>query len=110
MELSGDDPFVVGIQNHEVLRSFGRNVITTGEVTAIEQNRSISFRSLSGPVPVKEPRSFQAVGDQTKLTFHLEGELDAFYSILWIFMSGASRRKMADSLDKRKGLLEDQRQ
>jgi hypothetical protein len=109
MELSGDDPFEIGVQVREDLRSFGRNVVTTGEVTAVEPNRSMIFRSLTGPIPVEVLRTFQAVGEQTKFTFNLKGELDTFYSILWTFMSGSSRRKMAESLEKLKGLLEDQR-
>ena len=108
MELSGADPFEVGVQVREVLRSFGRDVISTGEVTAVEPNRSITFRSLTGPIPVEGLRSFQAVEDQTKFIFFLKGELDTFYSILWIVMSGTYQRQMADSLNRLKGLIEEQ--
>jgi uncharacterized membrane protein len=109
MELSGADPFEVDVQIREVLRSFGRNVVSTGEVTAVEPNKSITFRSLTGPIPVEGMRLFQEVGEQTRFTFCLKGELDTFYSIMWIFMSGTFRRQIADSLEKLRGLLEDQR-
>ena len=64
----------IGAGSHVIETSilFGRRVVTESVLTAYEPNRRVDFESVSGPFRVRGSRTFEPVGDGTRVTSQLE--------------------------------------
>jgi len=70
---SGDG---VGAVYRQVVRGPGGRAIDADyEITALEQDARIAFRTITGPVRPTGEFAFEAMGEATILTFTLEAEL-----------------------------------
>jgi len=96
----------VGTKTTEVLRAYGRQLLTEAEVTGFVPNQRADFRAISGPMPVSGSRIFEARGEQTLVTYAIEGELDAVFSLLWPLLRKSYRRQVAGDLQHLKQRLE----
>ncbi len=66
-----DGPIGVGTHFREVRKFMGRETTTVHELVEYVRERTISFRSISGPMPVEGTYSVNPLGESTRLTFTL---------------------------------------
>jgi uncharacterized membrane protein len=79
-KVSGDG---VGTVYRQVVRGpGGRAVDADYEITALEQDRRIAFRTIAGPVRPEGEFALEAMGDATILTFTLDAKLSGWKRLL----------------------------
>ena len=84
----------------------GRPVDADYEITALEPERRIAFRTIAGPVRPEGEFSFEAMGDATILTFRLHVELSGWKRlVLGRAVESTMAAEMA-ALDRLQDLLE----
>jgi uncharacterized protein YndB with AHSA1/START domain len=101
-------PIGVGTTSTRVIQFLGRRMESTYEVTEYEPQARIYSRSTTGPVPIEERFTFQAVADGTQVT--LVGELDAagFFKLAEPVLARMVKRQVENDAGTLKDLLEAQ--
>lgn len=80
----------------------------TSEITALEPNRSISFKGASGPLSIEGTWRFEATSEGTRLTGAFQVEPGGFFKVAGpVFASQLKKQTDAD-LQRLKALLEAQ--
>lgn len=108
MTLEEDDPFKVGNTAYEVIQMYGRQTVTKTVITEVQPGRLLSFKSISGPMPITGVRQFEPVDGATRYSVTLKGELNFFFSILWRFRRKSFHNMIIESLERLKHILESQ--
>ena len=84
----------------------GRRIAADYEITELEPDRRIAFRTIAGPVRPEGEFTFEAMGDATIVTFLLRAELSGWKRLV---MSGPVQSTMnaeMGALDALRDLLE----
>jgi uncharacterized membrane protein len=103
-KVSGDG--VGAVYRQGVRGPGGRRIDADYEITGLEQDRHIGFRTIAGPVRPEGDFNFEAMGDATIVTFSLRAELSGWKRLL---MSGPVQSTMdaeMRTLDELRDLLE----
>lgn len=101
------DPPRVGARTTLVGRLFGRDLDTVYEVTELEPNRSVTWRGVSGPLPLVFTRSVEGVeGDEggTRITF-VYGPAGRLGAVVMPLLAGVGRRQLVGDLPALRELL-----
>jgi uncharacterized protein YndB with AHSA1/START domain len=89
-------PEEVGTQYTEVRKFMGREMKTTLEITALEENKKYAAKTLSGPVPYDVTITFEAVPGGTEMTTVVEGEPGGFFKLA----EGAVTKQLGNNLEE----------
>jgi uncharacterized membrane protein len=101
---SGDG---VGAVYRQVVRGpGGRPVDADYEITALEQDERIAFRTIAGPVRPEGAFALEAMGDATILTFTLEAKLSGWKRLLLGGLVQATMNAEMAALDQLQEVLE----
>ena len=84
----------------------GFNTTTEHEIVKYAMERTISFRSVSGPVPVAGTYTFNSLGESTRLTFMLVLSPKGAMALLGGFMARFTRRDLEKNYRVLKALPE----
>jgi uncharacterized membrane protein len=96
----------VGTQFIEVRKFMGREMKTTLEITALEENKKYGAKTLSGPVPYEVTVTFDTVGDSTKMTTNIEGEPGGFFKLAESAVTKQLENSLKEDGAKLKAILE----
>ena len=84
----------------------GRDMKTTLEITAFEPNAKWAAKVVKGPVPYEVMSTFEAVGEGTKMTTHVEGEPKGFFKVAEGMVSGQLEKSLEEDSQRLKALVE----
>jgi uncharacterized protein YndB with AHSA1/START domain len=84
----------VGGQYTEVRKFMGREMRTTLEITALEENKKYIAKTLTGPVPYEVTVTFEEDDGGTKMTTVVEAEPGGFFKLA----EGAVKKQLETSL------------
>ena len=99
-------PIAVGSRAVEIRKFLGRRMESTMEVTGFEQDRELSFRVLSGPVPFQVTQKLEAVSGGTRVDLVAEGEPGGFFKMAEPLVARALRRQIETDFATMKDILE----
>jgi len=97
---------MVGSRYTEVRKFMGRDMKTTLELTALVPNAKWAAKVVKGPVPYEVMTTFEAVGEGTKMTTHVEGEPTGFFKVAEGMVSGQLEKSLEEDNQRLKALLE----
>jgi uncharacterized membrane protein len=103
-----DGPPTVGAKVTEVVSFLGVKLETTGEITALEPNRSISIKATGGPTSAEETWRFEATGEGTRLSGTLQAEPGGLFKVAGPLLAGQLKKQIEADLQRLKALLEAQ--
>jgi len=104
VEPEGDN--AVGGKYTEVRKFLGREMKTTLEVTAFEQNAKWAAKALTGPVPYEATTTFQAVNGGTKIFTRVEAEPSGFFKVAQGAVQSQLDKSLEEDLQRLKEILE----
>ena len=97
----------VGAVYRQVVRGpGGRAVDADFEITVLEQDQRIGFRTIAGPVRPEGEFALEAMGDATILTFTLEAKLSGWKRLLLGGLVQSSMNAEMRGLDQLQEVLE----
>jgi uncharacterized membrane protein len=103
-----DGPPGIGTK-HTFVRSFmGRRMEASNEYVAYEPGRIITFKTISGPVPLEASYLFEPVAGGTQLTSKIAMDAKGLVSLAEPLIARSLRREMDAAFVALKGLLEGQ--
>jgi len=103
-KVSGDG---VGTVYRQVVRGpGGRAVDADYEITALEPDRRIAFRTIAGPVRPEGEFELEALGDATILTFTLDAKLSGWKRLLLGGLVQSTMNSEMAALDQLQEVLE----
>jgi uncharacterized membrane protein len=106
VEVTPDGPATVGTQVKAVASFLGVKLEPTTEITALEPNRSFSFKGTSGPASIEATFRFEAAGSGTRLSATFQVEPGGLFKVAGpIFASQFKKQQEAD-FQRLKELLE----
>ena len=86
----------LGTKYTEVRKFMGKEMNTTLEVTALEENKLYAAKTLDGPVSYEVTVTFEADGAGTKMTTAVEAEPGGFFKLA----EGMVKKQLAQSLQE----------
>ena len=101
-----DGPPAVGTQVTKVGSFLGVKLEATNEITALEHNRSLSFKGTSGPASMEGTFRFEAVGEGTRLSGTFQVEPGGLFKMAGPLFASQARKQMEADLQRLKELLE----
>ena len=78
---TSEGPVGVGSTGSEVLQFLGRRMETSYEITEFEQDKKLSFKTTSGPVPMEGGYLLEASGGGTRIAFSIQGDASGFFKL-----------------------------
>lgn len=84
----------------------GRQFSQTIEATEYEVNRKVSYKSITGPLPVSDHRIFERAGTATLVTLQLDGEPGGFFKLADPILAVLGRKQFETDLASLKTILE----
>jgi uncharacterized membrane protein len=103
-----DGPPAVGTQVTGVGSFLGVKLESTGQITALEPNRSLSFKGSSGPASMEATIRFEAVGEGTRLSATFQVEPGGLFKMAGPLFASQAKKQMEADLQRLKELLEAQ--
>jgi uncharacterized membrane protein len=98
----------VGTKGRQVGSFLGVKLEATSEITAMEPNRSLSFKASSGPACMEATWQFEAAGEGTRLSATYQIEPGGLFKVVGpVFASQFKKQQEAD-FQRLKKLLEAQ--
>lgn len=101
-------PMSVGTQFTEVRRMMGREMDQTMEVTAYEENRRWSFRSIEAAMPHEAHLTFEPVGDGTRINLTSIGRPAGLMKLVTPLIGRQLKKEFVADFENLKRLLENQ--
>ncbi len=95
-----------GTQYSYVAKLLGRELESTGEVTAFDLNKRFAWKTTSGPMPLKADCSFESVAGGTKLTITAQGDPGTYFGMADEILDRVVRRQALADAESLKDLLE----
>ena len=99
-------PTDLGTRFREVRRFMGRDTTTVHEIVEYVRERTISFRSVSGPVPIEGTYSFSSLGESTRLTLTLVISPRGVMAPLGRYLAWSTKRDLQKYYRVLKALIE----
>lgn len=104
--VEGGGPVQAGSKITEVRKFLGRELRSTLEVTALEENKTFNLKVLEGPIPFLIQQDFEAVDGKTKIVVVGEGEPGGMFKLAEPLVGKAAERQMKADFETLKDLLE----
>ena len=101
-----EGPTHVGTRIIEVRSFLGRKIESTSEITELEPNKRLVFKSVFGPFPYKGTYSFESLGKTTRVTLDAEAEPKGFYKLAEGILAGGMKKQLETDVAQAKQLLE----
>ncbi len=95
-----------GLQYRYTFEAYGRNFETTGVITHFVPNRSYSFETTSGMIPISGEYTFETVRGRTRVTFSGGLRTGGFARLLRPFVTSAAEAHFEENLRRLKAELE----
>jgi uncharacterized membrane protein len=103
-----DGPLIVGSKVTLVVSFLGVKLEPTSEITALEPNRSLSFKSSSGPAPIEGTWRFETTGEGTRLSGTFQVEPGGLFKVAGPVFASQFKKQTDADLQRLKELLEAQ--
>jgi uncharacterized membrane protein len=100
---------MVGTKVTQVVSFLGVKLEPTGEITALEPNRSFSFKGRSGPAMLEATYRFEAVGTGTRLSATVQVEPGGLFQLAGPLFASQFKKQNEADFQRLKDLLEAQR-
>lgn len=101
-----EGPAQVGSKVTDVRTFIGQKMESTYEITEVEPNARMAFKSISGPFPYQGAITFQSLGNATEVTFAIEMEPKGFFKLAEGMLAGNINKELEGDLGRAKQLLE----
>ncbi|MCZ7570174.1 MAG: SRPBCC family protein [Ardenticatenaceae bacterium] len=101
-----DGPLGVGTQHTFVRKFLGRRLEASNEYGEYEPNKTIAFKSTSGPMDFRAGYRTEPIAGGTKLTSWIEMQPKGFAGLAEPLIAASLRRELAANLGELKELLE----
>ena len=101
-----EGPIGVGSRFRLVARFLGRESATEYEVTEYEPNRSVAWKALSGPLPLRFRRTFESVEGGTRVAIRYDADIRGLLRLFGPPFARMGRRQLDGDLPVLKSLLE----
>jgi len=108
IQVTPDGPPTVGTRSTQVVSFLGLKLEAKDEVTALEPNRSISFKSTSGPASMEATWRFEATGEGTRLSGTYRVESGGLFKVAGPLFASQGQKQMAADFQRLKDVLEAQ--
>ena len=99
-------PNTVGSRYTETRKFLGQEMKTTLEIIVVEPNTKWVSKVIKGPVPYQVTITFEASGEGTKMTTHVDGEPTGFFKIAEGMVSSQLEKSLAEDGQRLKKILE----
>jgi len=103
-----DGPPTVGTKVTQVVSFLGVKLEPTGEITALEPNRSFSFKGHSGPAMLEATYRFEPVGTGTRLSVTIQVEPGGLFQLAGPLFANQFKKQNEADFHRLKELLEAQ--
>ena len=98
----------MGTKVTQVVSFLGVKLEPTGEITALESNRSLSFKGRSGPAMLEATYRFEAVGTGTRLSATIQVEPGGLFQLAGPLFASQFKKQTDADFQRLKALLEAQ--
>jgi Polyketide cyclase / dehydrase and lipid transport len=105
-ERSSPGPIGVGTTTHLFAKALGRRTEAVYEVIAYEPNRTVTFKTVTGPLPLTFWRSVEGAGDGTWVMMGYSGDFRGVLRLLRPLLEMLGKRALKGDLPTLKQLLE----
>lgn len=103
-----EGPPIVGTKVTQVVSFLGVKLEVTGEITALEPNRSFSFKERSGPAALEVTYRFEAAGAGTRLSATWKVEPGGLFKVAGPLFASQFKHQTEADFQRLKHLLEAQ--
>lgn len=97
---------VVGSRFREVRKFLGKEMKTTLEITAYDENEKWAAKVIEGPVPFEVTMTYESVPEGTKITTVVEGEPKGFFKLAEKMVASTLEKNLGEDFARLKSLLE----
>jgi len=108
VRVTPDGSPAVGTQVTKVGSFLGVKLEATNEITALEPNRSLSFKGTSGPASLEATMRFEAVGEGTRLSGTFQVEPGGLFKVAGPLFASQAKKQLEADLQRLKDVLEAQ--
>jgi carbon monoxide dehydrogenase subunit G len=108
VQVTPDGPPTVGTQVKARVSFLGVQLEATTQITALEPNRSFSFKGSSGPASIEATFRFEAVGSGTRLSATFQVEPGGLFKVAGPVFAGQVKKQQEADFQRLKELLEAQ--
>jgi uncharacterized membrane protein len=108
VQVSPDGPPTVGSRVKAVVSFLGVKLEPTTEITALEPNRSFSFKGRAGPAALEATFRFEAAGAGTRLSATFQIEPGGLFKVAGPLFASQFKKQNEADLQRLKALLEAQ--
>ncbi|SRR6266700_1085221 len=102
----GEGPMAVGARFVQVGEILGRRIEATTEVTEYAPSATFAFKTVSGPIPLRNTFRFFGVSEGTRVEIVGEGEPGSLFKLVGPLFNAAIRKQIETQLEKLKNILE----
>lgn len=106
VETEQQGPLQAGSKLTEIRKFLGRELRSTLQITALDENRTLNLKVLEGPIPFSVNQDFEALGGSTKVTVVGEGEPGGLFKLAEPIVGKAAERQLKADFETLKDLLE----
>lgn len=106
VETEQQGPLQAGSKLTEIRRFLGRELRSTLQITALDENRTLNLKVLEGPIPFSVNQDFEDQGGSTKVTVVGEGEPGGLFKLAEPIVGKAAERQLKADFETLKDLLE----
>ncbi len=103
---TSEGPIGVGSTARFVGKFLGRRIESESEVTEFEPNRKYSWKSKSGPFPIKASTTFEQIEGGTRVNTTAEAEPGGFFKLAEPLIMSMGKRQFQNDLDNLRDLME----
>jgi len=101
-----DGPPTVGTKARQVASFLGVKLQPTNEITALEPNRSVSFKGRAGPAALEATIRFAALGDGTRLSATFQVEPGGLFRVAGPLFASQFKKQVEADFQRLKAVLE----
>jgi uncharacterized membrane protein len=106
VETEQEGPMQAGSKITEIRKFLGKQLRSTLQITALDENRTLNLKVLEGPIPFSVNQDFEDLGDSTKITVVGEGEPGGLFKLAEPIVGKAAERQLKADFETLKDLLE----